>query len=71
MPQNETAFYAAQKEVVNARSKVDQNEARLVVQLPMRSQMTLGGLPRRMLLCRKSESLETMAKPCSKAYCHI
>ena len=43
--------------------------ARVVVQLPMRSQMTLGGLPRRTLSSEKSESFETIANPFRLAYC--
>src|ERR1035437_10178953 len=42
---------------------------RTVVQLPMRSQITFGGLPKRALLSVKSESFETMTKPFSCAYC--
>lgn len=43
--------------------------ARIVVQLPIRTQMTFGGLPKRELLCAKSESLETMTNSFSNAYC--
>jgi len=44
--------------------------ARVVVQLPMRSQITFGGLPRRTLSSEKSESFEAMAKPLSLAKRH-
>ena len=41
----------------------------LVEQLPRRIQTTFGGCPRRKLSWWKSESLDTIAKPCAAAYC--
>jgi hypothetical protein len=39
--------------------------------LPTESHTILGGAPRRKLSCRKSSSLETMMKPCSRACAQI
>ena len=61
---------ALRKELISAVARRSADSARAVVQLPMRSQMTLGGLPRRMLSSEKSESFVTITKPCSRAKSH-
>src|SRR5689334_22445979 len=56
---------------MSAEEALITNSAYAVEQFSVRSQITLGGEPRRRLLFRKSESLETIVRPFCLAYSQI
>jgi hypothetical protein len=71
MLEHQTALAPALEGMKSSNGIPQTNSARTVVQLPIRSQTTFGGLPRKELLPEKSESFDTITKPFSRAYCQI